>query len=773
MKYTILALIILIFIPISIADIEEYDVYEIDLTTTNTYSNPYLDVRLNATFTGPTKTIVIDGFWDGGQNWKIRMAPIEAGTWSYNLSSNDAQFNGKTGTFTVAESENKGFVKVNPEYPYSFMYDDGTPFFLMGDTSWVALFQTRSEKPWAESLRMDDGTFQHYIDTRAAQGFNTIHTYAWISDSTNNVNEGGPQFNSEPWDLEDTETWDYDKSWVNPLHFQYVDERVEYMSSKEIIPGILFGDSDFNPDFTDQEQELFIRYLIARYSAYNVFWLTLGEYEEFTDEVSTVNRIGNIVEDNDPYKHVTSVHTLDTNVDLQNRGWLDYIMHQSETPDDVLRDRKYNKPVVVLEFNYEDASEMSGPHAVDPDTLRKNAWRIFIRGGYFAYGHEGIYIWYKSSYLNSLGANYMTYLYNFAITTDFWRMNPTNDIVSSGNALSIPGEEYIIHLPTGGSTTINLSQATGTLDVEWYNPRTGNYQDQTTVEGGASRTFTAPDSNDWVLYIIESSNNIIPIQTPIPKNIINKNPNISFSNELKKTTPDGIFSSYLGDINFLGIGTSYSKKSAYRMFDHENIEIPNEVTQAIKTYTLMGKHTLFEETDGNVTFNIYNASNKTGYANWSTNHSSWNDQTDTIPWPIAGGVWHDANGDYMGDVPIAQITVKNTDPIGTTYSINITSYILNTTEGGINLVLISTNEGTLYEYAWFCGPTHRDLEKIPYTTFNQKEENYPNIIENIIIDMGIQYTNISWNKNTTVTILYKVCNNDDCSDWILVDKQRN
>jgi len=44
----------------------KWDVFEINLTTINTYANPYLDIWLNATFNGPNSTkIRIDGFWMG------------------------------------------------------------------------------------------------------------------------------------------------------------------------------------------------------------------------------------------------------------------------------------------------------------------------------------------------------------------------------------------------------------------------------------------------------------------------------------------------------------------------------------------------------------------------------------------------------------------------------------------------------------------------------------------------------------------------------------
>src|SRR5215510_12710408 len=78
--------------------IPKYGIFELPLTATGNYANPYLQMPgddtsrgfVVGTFTGPGgKTIIIDGFWDGGNSWKIRMAPTVVGDWSYKTSSPD------------------------------------------------------------------------------------------------------------------------------------------------------------------------------------------------------------------------------------------------------------------------------------------------------------------------------------------------------------------------------------------------------------------------------------------------------------------------------------------------------------------------------------------------------------------------------------------------------------------------------------------------------------------------------------------------------------
>src|SRR3972149_461845 len=82
----------------ALAETPNYDIFEITLTATGTYSNPYLQMAgdntslgfVVANFSGPNnETITIDGFWDGGNTWKIRMAPTAVGMWTYTTSSID------------------------------------------------------------------------------------------------------------------------------------------------------------------------------------------------------------------------------------------------------------------------------------------------------------------------------------------------------------------------------------------------------------------------------------------------------------------------------------------------------------------------------------------------------------------------------------------------------------------------------------------------------------------------------------------------------------
>lgn len=104
------------------------------------YGNPFdpeeIDVR--AIFTSPTnQTWEIFGFYDNYQSrdeWKVRFAPDEIGTWRYSLQATDIDGTGSSEeyTFKAVESEHHGWLKVSTENPHYLMHDDSTAFYGVG-----------------------------------------------------------------------------------------------------------------------------------------------------------------------------------------------------------------------------------------------------------------------------------------------------------------------------------------------------------------------------------------------------------------------------------------------------------------------------------------------------------------------------------------------------------------------------------------------------------------------------------------------------------------
>jgi hypothetical protein len=69
------------------------------------------------------------------------------------------------------------------------------------------------------------------------------------------------------------------------------------------------------------------------------------------------------------------------------------------------------------------------------------------------------------------------------------------------------GEVYLVYLPTGGETKLDLSAASGAFTVAWFNPRAGGaLQAGAHVNGGASVALSAPATDDWLAVVRRSPN---------------------------------------------------------------------------------------------------------------------------------------------------------------------------------------------------------------------------------------------------------------------------
>jgi hypothetical protein len=80
-------------------------------------------------------------------------------------------------------------------------------------------------------------------------------------------------------------------------------------------------------------------------------------------------------------------------------------------------------------------------------------------------------------------------------------MQPFNDVTGDAVALAKPGEVYVIYLPHGATTTINLGVETAAFTARWYDPRLGKFEKPFKLQSPTDTAFKAPNSNDWILLI--------------------------------------------------------------------------------------------------------------------------------------------------------------------------------------------------------------------------------------------------------------------------------
>jgi len=146
--------------------------YEMEFTSAVTYDNPLYDVKeFTITFTAPSgKQTNINGFWDGGTNWKVRFMPDETGSWTFSSRCSDksnAGLHEVTGNFECVPHQNEHAIYTHgsihqPDGTYHMTYSDGTPFFWTGGTAWNGALKSTPEE------------WDKYLQNRVEKNFSVI-----------------------------------------------------------------------------------------------------------------------------------------------------------------------------------------------------------------------------------------------------------------------------------------------------------------------------------------------------------------------------------------------------------------------------------------------------------------------------------------------------------------------------------------------------------------------------------------------------------------------
>jgi hypothetical protein len=303
--------------------------------------HPYVDTRFGATFDNGRDRLRVPGFYDGDGVYKIRFSPPQAGDWRYATFSNITALDGKTGIFKADPPRpgNHGLVRVAGRH--RFAYDDGTPYMPFGTTSYAWIHQS-------------EDLCRRTLQTLATSPFNKIRMALFPNGSV--TNEPPYPFAGTP--------GAFDLTCFNPDFFRQLDDKIARLGALGIEADIiLFHPYDEGKWGFDRmpaaADDRYVRYVVARLSAHrNVWWSIANEYDAMTHKrESDFDRFFQIVQQEDPYGHLRSIHHLK---EIYNNAqpWVTHASLQCGTAveDDerivMLRD-VWRKPVVVDEAFYE------------------------------------------------------------------------------------------------------------------------------------------------------------------------------------------------------------------------------------------------------------------------------------------------------------------------------------------------------------------------------------------------------------------------------------
>lgn len=275
------------------------------------------------------------------------------------------------------------------------------------------------------------------------------------------------------------------------IHF-----KTQETENDQLLDGGFLGDS----------RKLYYRELVSRFAHHHALNWNLGEEHDLVNELNDskmqiAKSCAKFLHDMDPYDHPVVVHTYPGQYDIVYSPLIgfEYMEGASIQTNNIQVWDNFNrvsnwvkksesskrKWVVSLDEpgsgglgvttdDWDDNYNLDDARALYWTTISASCAGI---EWYFGYQEEHNDInaedWRSRDKLWDYTRHAMDFYRNNNIP--FWEMKNANGLTRSEKdfVFAKPGELYVIYLPDGGASTLNLANHAGTFSIEWYNPREG------------------------------------------------------------------------------------------------------------------------------------------------------------------------------------------------------------------------------------------------------------------------------------------------------------
>lgn len=508
--------------------VEAYDFVEITAGVSSPdTANPFIDATLTGWFkradVPQRKPWPVEGFCDAedGSLYRIRFMPPGPGDYRYSVTYQQGNFQKtSTGSFRATDGRRRGPIRVDPQYPWHFIWEGtGEHYFFNGTTAY-----------WLMGWK-DDRTINHSLERLHRLKINRLRVT--IAGRTN-VFYGEPVMLGDnftvyltPWPAEmagDLYHPGFDYKRFHVSYWQKFERALRFARDRDMIISLVLdmNDSRVHPAAGSEDEHRFIRYAVDRFGAFsNITWDLGDDLERFRDDKWT-HETGTLIKQWDPYRHLATSHPVDNVHQDRTSDWFDFTSFQEWSRNQhvfILGQRQQQLktgrviPQTNEEYGYEDHYPLwaRGLGSESADTLRRTAWDIVMAGGYQTAGESarrGTNIWPDTGggWMNGRGDDTMTMFLGYGHMVDFfasfewWKTEPHDELADKGNyCLAKPGEIYAVYLPNAGKVTLKLQP--GRYRAFWFAAQSGEKIDLPTVEGPDWTSPEAPDKNDWALLL--------------------------------------------------------------------------------------------------------------------------------------------------------------------------------------------------------------------------------------------------------------------------------
>ena len=520
-------------------------VSEWSLASSRTYDDPFNELEVDFVITDPDGIERrVPAFWSGDQIWRVRYAASRPGRHCWRSVCSDASdpdLHGREGIIDVSPyTGNSPLLRLGPlgvsDCGRYLQHHDGTPFFWLADTWWMALCERLA---WPAD-------FQQLTQDRVDKGFTVIQLVAGLFPDM-------PAFDERSRN-EAGFSWEEDFTRINPSYYDHADVRIHHLVRNGLVPCILGCWGYYLPWLGVVKMKRHWRYLVARYGAYPVVWCLAGEGSMpwYLSEQKDADRawqqqgwteVARYLRQIDPYGHPVTIHPSSSSRNtVDDPTVLDFDMLQTghgdrrNIPNTIRQVQEAYAiqpvlPVINSEVCYEGIGE-----ACRQEVQRFMFWACVLSGACgHTYGANGIWQvnlkdlpfgpsphgtawgntpWDEASQLP--GSRQLGLARAFLEKYEWWRFEPhpewvdpaaTAEQPNAAFAAGIPGQTRVLFLPSGVWDIIVKGIEPGSsYRASLFNPVNGDLRDIGIVETDAQGDWRNPVSRapvfqDWVVVL--------------------------------------------------------------------------------------------------------------------------------------------------------------------------------------------------------------------------------------------------------------------------------
>ena len=293
----------------------------------------------------------------------------------------------------------------------------------------------------------------------------------------------------------------------------------------------------------DDQAELLVRYIVARWGADPVAWLLAFEGDSGARNVGRWKRIGQAVFGSRAHAPVVlfpgdTQWVLD---EFRDQKWVDVFGCQMVNgfTEDALKwtftgppaaewRKEPARPLIAF-APYENGVVLPARKRITSDEVRHAVyWSLFLAPpAGVSYGAQGVVDWDFSTGVQSGGntatdlpmwrkglfmpaGKQMSYLARLMNSVEFWKLRPEQKAIAAQPGKESPGRYIVaaattakdlslVYVPEDRTLELLLEAMPRSPSVGWFNPRTGENNPAVAVVTGSACQFPTPNPGDWLL----------------------------------------------------------------------------------------------------------------------------------------------------------------------------------------------------------------------------------------------------------------------------------